>query len=120
MKRARDGFTLIELLIIIVIVGVISAVLIPNLLQARLRANDTAAAGCAKQLASSQEFVFIEAHVYASSLAALNAATQGMADNCEAPWVDDTAPFASGWDVGHPNGTGLVYVVEPGGIIPPP
>ncbi len=63
-NNKNKGFTLIELLIVIAIIGILAAVLIPNLLSARSRAYDTTAQTCAKGLATAAEIFQIDNNTY--------------------------------------------------------
>lgn len=51
MPVQSQGFTLLELLIVIAVIGIVAATLVPNVLGAQKRANDTQAAVCANALA---------------------------------------------------------------------
>lgn len=64
MKNTAQGFTLIELLIVIAIIGILAAVLIPNLLGAQKRAYETGAQACAKSIQTAMATLQIDKQTY--------------------------------------------------------
>ncbi|MDD5085358.1 MAG: type II secretion system protein [Candidatus Omnitrophica bacterium] len=91
--RSRKGFTLVEIMIVVAIIGLLAAIAIPNLLRARVNANEAAAKASLRTISTACEsFRSVQdPPAYPGNLAALAAANP--------PYID--ANLAGGTKQGY-------------------
>jgi type IV pilus assembly protein PilA len=77
MKELREtdegGFTLIELLAVVVIIGILTAIAIPNYIGQQDKAKDAAAMAQLRMAATSQQLYYVDRHAYAGDTTDLEA-----------------------------------------------
>ena len=102
MMRSKKGFTLVEIMIVVAIIVLLAAIAIPNLLRARLSANEATAIAAMRTLSTAME-TFRAAQTppsYPAALTSLNAS--------DPPYIDNVLASTnkSGYTFTYVQGTG--------------
>jgi len=102
MRKRQKGFSLIELLIVVAIILIIAAIAIPNLLRARMAANEASAVASLRTINTALITYDSSYNMYPTSLSDLADVTSGTAPTSTSadlldPILGSAAPQKSGY-----------------------
>lgn len=101
MRTIQKGFTLIEVVIVIVVIGILSAVLLPKFIDINANAGNVKVKAVAGAISSSASMQFVASQLPSGS-------SYSPADACAGAYLDaDTVASMGGTSAGMKSGAGL-------------
>lgn len=71
LNKKKSGFSLVEIMIIVLIIGILAALAVPNLLRARIEANEATAKATLKLISNALENYGSINHIYPTTTSSL-------------------------------------------------
>ncbi len=115
MRSKQKGFSLIELLIVVAIILIIAAIAIPNLLRARIAANEASAVSSLRTMNTADITYNSTYGVYSPDLSSMGPSNGATPTSTTADLLDQVLAPAGGASVSTKSGYNFTYATASGG-----